>query len=67
MKLQAFDSSYFHGKSYFEDDDMQTHQPVDSHFKKIANSNHISVWKSKGFPDENIKPPAASNNNSAPA
>ena len=60
MKLQAFDSSYFHGKSYFEDDDMQTHQPVDSHFKKIANSNQ-KIYK------KNIKPPAASNNNSAPA
>ena len=35
--------------------------------KKIANSRHISAWKSKVLSDESIKPPAASNNSLAPA
>ena len=34
--------------------------------QKVANSNHISAWKSKGLSDESIKPPAASNNSLAP-
>ena len=40
MKVQAFDSSYFHGKSNFEDDDTQYYlvfQPVYKYFKKSAN------------------------------
>ena len=37
------------------------------HLKKIANSYHISAWKSKGLSDESIKIPAASNNSLAPA
>ena len=35
--------------------------------KKIANSNHILAWKSKGLADESIKPPTASNNSLATA
>ena len=27
------------------------------YFKIIGNADHISKWKSKGFSDENIKPP----------
>ena len=40
MKVQAFDSSYFHGKSNFEDDDTQYYlvfQPVYKYFKRSAN------------------------------
>ena len=40
MKVQVFDSSYFHGKSNFEDDDTQYYlvfQPVYKYFKKSAN------------------------------
>ena len=34
------------------------------YFKKIANSNHISLQKLKGLSDESIKPPPGSNNSS---
>ena len=37
------------------------------YFKKIDNGNHISPWKSEGFSDESIKPPATSNNSLAPS
>ena len=64
VKLQAFDSTYFRGKSHFEDD--ETHfeddetqnylmfQPICGYFRKIGNSVHISVVKSKRLPDESI-------------
>ena len=44
VKLQAFDSSYFCGKSHFEDYGMQNYlryQLAYRYFKKIINSNHI--------------------------
>ena len=53
-----FDSSYFHGKSHFEDNGTQNCLV----FQPVANSNKISEWKSKGLPDESIKPPTASKN-----
>ena len=37
------------------------------YFQKIANSNHISAWKSKGLSDESIKPLTVSNNSLAAA
>ena len=63
LKLQAFNSSYFSGKSHFEDE-IQNYllfQIVYRYFKKIANTNQISVCKSKGLSDESIKSPAVSN------
>ena len=68
VKLQAFDSSYFSGKSHFDDIDTQNYlllQSIYKFFKRIANSNYISTWKSKEFFHESIKPPAASNNSLA--
>ena len=50
MKLRTFDSSCFHGKGHFEDDSTQNYlgsQPVYKYFKKIANTVHISPWRSK--------------------
>ena len=41
-------------------------QPMYKYFNKIANSYHISAWKSNGLFDESIKPLAASNNSFAP-
>ena len=70
VKLQAFDSSCFSGKSYFEDDGKQKYlvfQLVHSFFKRIANSDHILAWKSETLSDESIKPPTASNNSLTPA
>ena len=64
-----FDSSYFRGKGHFEDNGMQNYivfQPVLRYFKKLANRDYISAWKSNRLSDESIKPPAVSDNSLAP-
>ena len=71
-KLKTFDSSYFTGKSHFEEDDTQNFlvfQSTYRYFKRIAgvgNSNDISYWKSKGLSRENITPPAMPDNSLTP-
>ena len=45
-KLQAFDSSYFRDRNDFEDDATQNYlifQPMYKYFKKIGNTDNISV------------------------
>ena len=59
-KLKTFDSSYFKGKSYFEEDgtpNYLTFQPMIKYFKLITNTDYISSWKSKGLSSESIKLP----------
>ena len=49
-KLKIFDSSYFIGKSHFEDDGMQNYLvflPINRYFK-IGNFVYVLSWKSKG-------------------
>ena len=44
-KLKTFDSSYFIGKSYFEEDGTQNYlvfQPINRYFKVITNTDYIS-------------------------
>ena len=41
-------------------------QPVLKYFKTDNNSAYISEWKSKGLPNEGIKPPKVGNNNLTP-
>ena len=56
-KLKTFDSSYFIGKSHFEEDGTQNYlvfQPLNKYFKVIASTNYVSSWKSKGLSDQNI-------------
>ena len=68
-KLKTFDSSYFIGKSHFEEDGTQNYlvfQPINKYFKVIANTNYVSSWKSKGLSRESIKPPATSDNSLTP-
>ena len=51
-RLKTLDSSYFIGKSHFEEDGSQNHlefQPIDRYFKVIASTLYISSWKSKGL------------------
>ena len=60
-KLKIFDSSYFIGKSHFEEDGVQNYlvfQPIIRYFKvnAITNTDYASLWKSKGLSAENIKP-----------
>ena len=64
-KPKTFDSSYFIGKSDFEEDGTQNYlifQPMYWYCKVIANTKYISEWKSKGLSDENITPPTISDN-----
>ena len=63
-KLKTFDSSYFIGKSHFEEDGVQNYlvfQPMYRYFKTDS-SYHILSWTSKGLSNESIKPPSAPNN-----
>ena len=66
-KLKTFDSSYFIGKSHFEEDGTQNYlvfQPMYRYFKRIAgvgNVYYIYYWKSKGLSDEIINFITASN------
>ena len=69
-KLKTFDSSYFIGKSNFEEDGMQNYlvsQSIKRYFKVIANTYYVSSWNSKGLSAENITPLTASDNSLAPA
>ena len=59
-KLKIFDSSYFIGKSHFEEDRTQNYfvfQPMYRYFKRmvgVGNSSYIYYWQSKGLSDGNI-------------
>ena len=69
-KLKTFDSSYFIGKSHFEEDGTQNYlvfQPINKYFKVITNTDYVSSWKSKGLSAESIKPPTRSDNSLTPA
>ena len=69
-KLKTFDSSYFIGKSHFEEDGTQSYlvfQPINKCFKVIANTDYVSSWKSKGLSAETIQPPTTSDNSLTPA
>ena len=69
-KLKTLDSSYFKGKSHFEEDGTQNHslfQPINRYFKVIANTDYVSLWKSKGLSGESITPLTTSDNSLAPA
>ena len=68
-KLKTFDSSYFIGKSHFEEDGTQNYlvfQPLNKYFKVITNTDYVSSWKSKGLSTESIKPPTTSDNSLGP-
>ena len=68
-KLQTFDSSYFRGKNYFDEDGTQNYLvflPISRYFRLIGNTKYISSWKSKGLSDETITPYATSDNSLTP-
>ena len=63
-KLKTFDSSYFTGKSHFEEDGIQNYlvfQPMYRSFNTDS-SYHILLWTSKGLSNESIKTPSTLNN-----
>ena len=56
-KLKTFDSSYFIGKSHFDEGGTQNYlvfQPLNRYFKLITNTLSILSWQSKGLSTENI-------------
>ena len=62
-KLKIFDSSYFIGKSHFEEDGLQNYlvfQPIQKNFIFITNALPVLSWQSKGLSNENIDPPSTS-------
>ena len=62
-KLKTFDSSYFIGRSHFEEDATQNYlvlQPLSKYFK-IGNSDYVLSWKSKWLSPESIPPSSAPN------
>ena len=68
-KLKTFDSSYYHGKNYFDEDGALNYlvfQPLNKYFKLIANTSYVSLWKSKGLSCESIKSPTTSDNSLTP-
>ena len=64
--LQAFDSSYFRGKSHFVDSGVTQNyfvfQPIFRYFRRIDNTDYVLEWKSKELSDESIKSPSVPNN-----
>ena len=68
-KLKTFDSSYYNGKSYFEEGGKPSYlifQPLSKYFKLIDNTKYISSWESKGLCNETITPYATSDNSLTP-
>ena len=68
-KLKTLDLCYFMGKSHSEEDGTQDYivfQPLNKHFKLIANTDYVSSWQSKGLSAETIKPPSMSDNSLTP-
>ena len=64
-KLKTFDSGYFIGKNYFEEDGNQNYlvfQQMYKYLKTNDSSDYVLSWTSKGLSNESIKPPSASNN-----
>ena len=60
--LKTFDSSYFIGKSHFEEHGTQNYlvfHSMTKYFKLITNTDYVSSWKSKGLSNRTIKPPIA--------
>ena len=66
-KPQTFDSSYFWGKSHFQEDGAQSYlvfQPIIRYFR--INGKYILSWKSKRLSDKTITPYAPSDNSLTP-
>ena len=64
-KSKTFDSSYFIGKNYFEEDGNQIYlvfQQMYKYLKTYDSSDYVLSWSSKGLSDKSIKPPSAPNN-----
>ena len=65
-QLKTFDSSYYNGKSYFEEDGTPNYlifQPLNKYFKLgDGNLYYVLSWTSKELSNESIKLPRTSDN-----
>ena len=67
-QLKPFDSSYYNGKSHFEEDGTQNYlvfQPIYRYFKVFSITQYleyVSEWKSKGLSSESFKADSTSDN-----
>ena len=65
-KLRTFDSTYFNGKSYFEEDVRPNYlifQPLNKYFKvNFKSLFYVSSWKSKELSNESLTPRTTSDN-----
>ena len=62
-KLKTLHSSYFIGKSHFDEDGTQDYlvfQPMFRYFKLITHTSSTFSWQSKGLSNENIEFPTTS-------
>ena len=68
-KLKTFDSGYFIGKNYFEEDGTQNYLVFQqmNKYLKIGNSDHVLSWKSKRLSNESITPSSAPNSFLSPS
>ena len=51
-KLKTFDTSYYNGKSYFEESEKPNYLiflPLNKYFKLIDNTKYVSSWESRGL------------------
>ena len=61
--MQTFDSSYFIGKSHFEEDGTQNYLVFQSNHRylkrvsRVGSGNYIYFWTSRELSDENITAP----------
>ena len=72
-KLGAYNSSYYSGKKYFDEEDGKQNYLVFLPKRKYFKLNSVAFiidcvlsWQSKGLSNESIKPPATSNNSLNP-
>ena len=62
-KLKTFDSSYFIGKSHFDQNGTHNYlvfQPLSKYFKLINNTSSVLSSESEGLSNENIDSPTTS-------
>ena len=67
-KLKSFDSSYFIGKSYLDEDGSQHYSVFQSILRYFTlNSNWITEWKSKGLSNESLEDVSKTDNTLTPS
>ena len=67
-KLKAFDSCYYNGKNYFDEDGIQDYLVFQSILKYFTlNSSWITKWKSKGLSNKSVEVVSTSSNTLTPS